>query len=143
MAEFVFKMLIKEKGVSHLFYVASSATSDEEIYGTRGNPIYPAARRELEKRKVPYGARCATQLESADLEKYDLFIGMDNRNIRNMKIILGNKSEGKIRKLLDYTESGGEVSDPWYSGRFDIAYDDIYRGCVCLLNSLLNKEGVR
>ncbi len=140
MAEFIFKKLIKERGVSDLFSASSSATSDEEIYGSLGNPIYPPAKRELERHKVPYENRHAIQLIASDFERYDLFIGMDSRNIRNMKLILGNRAEGKIKKLLDYTENGGDVSDPWYSGRFDIAYEDIHRGCVSLLETLLNKH---
>ena len=71
-----------------------------------------------------------------DYDKYDLFIGMDSANIRNMHRIFGNDAQNKIRKLMDYTERKGDVADPWYSDRFDIAYRDIYDGCAALLKEL-------
>jgi protein-tyrosine phosphatase len=61
---------------------------------------------------------------------------MDSKNIRNMHLIFGSDPDGKIKKLMDYTGRGGDVSDPWYSDRFDVAFDDIYDGCKCLLDSL-------
>lgn len=61
---------------------------------------------------------------------------MDENNIRNMMRILGADPEGKVRKLMDYTGRGGDVADPWYSDRFDIAYRDIEEGCKALLEHL-------
>ena len=75
-------------------------------------------------------------MKREDYVKYDLFIGMDSANIRNMHRILGGDADGKIRKLMDYTDRGGDVADPWYSDRFDIAYRDIYDGCTGLMNEL-------
>ena len=69
-------------------------------------------------------------------KKYDYLIGMDGNNIRNMMRILGSDPEHKVHKLLDYTKRGGDVADPWYSDRFDIAYRDIYEGCKALLEQL-------
>ena len=53
-----------------------------------------------------------------------------------MMRILGSDPEHKVHKLLDYTKRGGDVADPWYSDRFDIAYCDIYEGCKALLEQL-------
>ena len=89
MAEFIFKMLVDDRGLSNEFLIKSSATSTEEIIRGVGNPIYPPAARELERHSVPYTRRQATQLSSDDIDKYDLFVGMDSANIRNMHRILG------------------------------------------------------
>lgn len=134
MAEFIFKKLIAARGLQNEFVIASSATSTEEIsFGGIGNPVYPPAKEELKRHGIDCAGKRATQLKATDYEKYDLFIGMDSRNIRNMHQILGGDKEGKIRKLMDYTERKGDVADPWYSDRFDIAYRDIYEGCMALL----------
>lgn len=139
MAEFIFKKLVDDMGLSSEFIIKSSATSTEEIIRGVGNPIYPPAARELQRRSIPYTDRRATQLSINDLEKYDLFIGMDSANIRNMNRILGEGAGDKIFKLMDFTPRGGDVADPWYSDRFDIAYRDIYDGCSALLNKLISK----
>ncbi len=80
------------------------------------------------------------QLQKSDYDKYDLFIGMDSANIRNMLRIFGGDPAGKVHKLMDYTARGGDVADPWYSERFDVAYRDIYEGCTALLAFLLSGE---
>jgi protein-tyrosine phosphatase len=64
---------------------------------------------------------------------------MDGNNARNALRIFGDDPEGKIHKLMDYTACGGDVADPWYSNRFDIAYNDIYEGCKALLSELENE----
>lgn len=139
MAEFIFKKMLDEKGISSEFLVASSATSSEEIsWNGIGNPVYPPARAELKKHGIDCGGKRAVQLKREDYENYDLFIGMDSNNIRNMHRIFGEDRENKIRKLMDYTNQGGDVADPWYSDRFDIAYRDIFDGCKGLLKVLIN-----
>ena len=137
MAEFVLKKMLAERGMAHQWIVASSATSTEEIWNGVGNSVYPPAKAELAKHGISCEGKRAVQLCRADYEKYDLFIGMDAANIRNMHRILGGDPEGKIHKLMDYTARGGDVADPWYSDRFDIAYRDIYEGCASLLESLM------
>ena len=135
MAECVFNDILErnsEKSIS----CDSAATSTEEIWNGVGNPVYPPARAELEKHGIDPGTKRAVQLKREDYVKYDLFIGMDSANIRNMHRILGGDADGKIRKLMDYTDRGGDVADPWYSDRFDIAYRDIYDGCTGLMNEL-------
>lgn len=136
MAEFIFKALVKERGLEDEFVIKSSATSTEEIWNGIGNPIYPPAQEELRRQGIPFEKRRAVQLTRSDLDEYDFFIGMDSANIRNMHRILGEGAEKKIYKLMNFTSRGGDVADPWYSDRFDIAYSDIYDGCVGLLNKL-------
>ena len=140
MAEFILKDMVRRKGIADEFVIASCATSTEEIWGDIGNPVYPPAKAELAKHGISCDGKRAVQLKKGDYKNYDLFIGMDNMNIRNMHRILGGDSEGKIRKLMDYTERGGDVADPWYSGRFDVAYRDIYDGCAGLLDSVERGE---
>ena len=137
MAEFIFKDMVKKKGLEDAFEIASAATSTEEIWNGVGSPIYPPAREELRRHGIPFDTRRATLLRPDDLEKYDLFIGMDNANIRNMHRILGASAAEKIHRLMDFTSRPGEVSDPWYSDRFDRAYRDIHEGCEGLLKYLL------
>lgn len=139
MAEFIFKDMLKRKHLENGFFVASSATSTEEIWGDIGNPVYPPAKAELAKHGISCEGKRAVQLKKSDYDKYDFFIGMDSMNIRNMYRILGSDPDGKIRKLMEYTDRGGDVADPWYSNRFDVAYRDIYDGCEGLLESLIDK----
>ena len=140
MAEFIFKNMLAERGLENEFYVASCATSTEEIWNGIGNPVYPPARRELAEHGISCEGKRAVQLQKSDYEKYDLLIGMDNANLRNMHRMLGGDPEGKIHRLMDFTANGGEVADPWYSDRFDIAYRDISLGCRGLLRFLLGEK---
>ena len=126
------KKMVTDRGLESQFVICSSATSTEEI----GNDIHPGTRRTLDKNGVPYSRREAVQLERRDYEKYDLFIGMDSANVRNMHRIFGSDPDGKIKKLLDYTTRGGDVADPWYTGDFSATWRDVNEGCEGLLNVL-------
>lgn len=139
MAEFILRKMAEERGISESFFIASSATSTEEIWNGRGNPVYPPAREELALHGISCDGKRAVQLQRSDYDKYDLFIGMDSANIRNMHRILGGDPEGKISRLMDRTARPGDVSDPWYSDRFDIAYRDIYEGCEALIDEIVKK----
>ena len=139
MAEFIFKDMVKKAGIADSFVISSAATSTEEIWNGIGSPIYPPAREELRRHGIAFTERRATLLRPDDLDEYDLFIGMDNANIRNMHRILGMAGAEKIRRMMDFTSRPGEVSDPWYSDRFDEAYRDIYEGCRGLLQYLLKQ----
>ena len=140
MAELVFKRMVAEQGLADKFVIASSATSTEEIWGGVGNPVYPPAKAELAKHGIACDGKRAVQLSRADYDKYDLFIGMDSANIRNMHRILGGDPQNKVRKLMDYTQKGGDVADPWYTRRFDVTYADIVAGCEGLLQQIF-KQG--
>ena len=141
-AEFIMKKLVAESGLQDEFYISSSATSTEEIWNGKGNPVYPPAKRELAKHGISCEGKFAVQLKSSDIDKYDLFIGMDSMNIRNMKKILGRNAEDKIYKLLTFAGRGDDVSDPWYSGDFETAYNDIYEGCNGLLEKLKSEHNI-
>ncbi len=140
MAEFILKDLAKKRGVDGMITVSSCATSSEEIFGGVGNPVYPPAKAELKKHGIDCTGKRAVKLQKSDYDKYDLIIGMDSANIKNMKLIFGSDPDGKIKKLLEYTENGRDVADPWYSERFDIAYNDIYSGCSALLDTIFKDK---
>ena len=131
MAEFVMKDMVKKAGRAGEFVIASAATSREEI----GNPVYPPARRKLAEHGIGCAGHAARQLTREDYAKWDLLIGMDRANIRNMERICGGDPEGKIRLLMDYAGSG-EVADPWYTGDFQATWDDVNAGCSALLAQL-------
>lgn len=139
MAEFIFKKMLSEKGISGNFVVVSSATSTEEIWGDRGNPVYPPAKKELLKHGITCDGKRAVQLKKSDYDKYDYFIAMDSMNVRNIMRIFGSDKEGKVSKLLDHTSEKGDVADPWYTGNFDVTYSDIEKGCRALLKELTDK----
>ena len=128
MAEFIFKNMITERGLDSKYEVYSSATSNEEIWGGVGNPVYPPARAELKKHGIDCGGKRAVQLKKTDYDVYDLFICMDSRNVVNAIRILEGDPMGKVKKLMDYTSRGGDVADPWYTDRFDITYRDVFDG---------------
>ncbi len=135
MAEFVMKDLVERAGLAGTFSIASAATSSEEA----GNPVYPPARRKLAEHGIQCAGKTSRQLRAEDYGKYDLLIGMDGRNLRNMERICGGDPEGKIHLLMDYTDRPGEVADPWYTGDFERAWQDILEGCERLLAHLQDK----
>ena len=143
MAEFIFKKITEDAGVSDQFMIASAAVSTEEIYRGVGNPVYPGAREELARHGISCAGKRAVLLMREDYDRYDLLIGMDASNIRAMHRILGGDPQGKIRKLMEYTERGGDVADPWYSDRFDIAWRDISDGCRGLFEAVRQETYTR
>ena len=132
MAEFVMKDLVKKAGLEARFCIASAATSAEEI----GNSVYPPARRKLAEHNISCAGKTARQLTKSDYQQYDLLIGMDRANIRNMNRICGGDPEGKIHQLLEYAGRADEVADPWYTGDFEATWQDVLAGCSGLLEHL-------
>ena len=132
MAEFVMKDLVEKAGLADEFTIASAATSTEEI----GNPVYPPVRQLLARHGISCAGKTARQLQRGDYAAWDLFIGMDTANLRNMTRLFGGDPEGKVHALLDYTHRPGEVADPWYTGDFESTWRDVVEGCTGLLQSL-------
>ena len=127
------KDLVKKAGLEERFLIASAATSTEEI----GNSVYPPARRKLAEHHISCEGKTARQLTRSDYDRYDLLIGMDSWNIRNMRTICGGDPEGKIQMLMDYTRRPGDVADPWYTGDFEATWRDVLEGCQGLLESII------
>jgi len=137
MAEFILRDMVKKRGISDRFLIASCATSDEEIFNGIGNPVYPPAKKELARHGISCEGKRAVQLKKSDYENYDYLICMDENNYRNMLRMLGGDPEGKISKLMNHTSRPGNVADPWYTGDFETTYTDIVEGCEALLKELI------
>ena len=134
MAEFIFKRMLEKAELG--YYVASSATSDEEIgYDGVGNPVYPPAKRVLEEHGIDCSQKRAVRLRKDDYNDYDYFVGMDTANIRNMSLLFDGDPENKVIKLNEQ-----DVADPWYTGDFEKAFREIREGCMELLKRLIVEE---
>ena len=131
MAEFVMKDLVRKAGLEAAFHIESAATSTEEI----GNPVYPPARRKLAEHGISCQGKTARQMRDSDYDRFDLLVGMDTWNIRNMQRICGGDPEGKIVRLMDFTRRPGDVADPWYTDDFETTWRDVLEGCEGLLDS--------
>ena len=140
MAEFIMKKLVKDAGLTDRFEIASAATSSEEIWNGVGNPVYPPARKIMEKHGLNCDGKQAVQMTKADYDHYDYLIGMDKANIRNMSWICGGDPDGKFSMMMDYTARPGAVADPWYTGDFTSTWEDLWEGCHGLLDFLTREE---
>ena len=139
MAEFVMKDMIEKEHLGDRFYVASAATSTEEI----GNPVHRGTREKLKEYGISTAGKQAVQLSRKDYNQYNYLIGMEQRNVTNMLRILGGDPEGKVKRLLDFSSHPRDIADPWYTGDFDRTYDDVYEGCKALLTYILGQENER
>lgn len=129
MAEFVMKDLVKKQGLADRFYIASAATSTEEI----GNGVHSGTRKKLGEYGISTAGKKAVQLQKSDYNKYDYIIGMDSFNMQRM---LPEDTENKVYRLLDFTSNSGDIADPWYTGNFDATYNDVLNGCSALLDKI-------
>ena len=129
MAEFIFKDLAEKNGLADRFYIASAATSREEL----GNPVYPPARAMLASKGISCSGKTAVQMTARDYELYDHIIGMEEVNVRNILRSIPGDHEGKVCRLLDFSDHPRDIADPWYTGDFQTTYDDILEGCLALL----------
>ena len=133
LAEFIMKELVKSKGLQDEFYIASSATSTEEL----GNPIYPPVRRILKIRGIDCSGKRAVRVTKNDYEAYDYIVCMDKNNLRNLSRIIGEDTENKVSLLLDFTDTPHDVADPLYTGDFETTLTDIENGCNALLKYII------
>ena len=146
MAEFVLKSMVEHRGLIDNFEIASAATSAEEIWNGKGNPVYPPAQEELRKHKIgntaytDFSKKRARQISKEDYKYYDYILCADSNNIRNTIRIAGADTQGKIKLLLDFTDRpGSSIADPWYTGNFQDTYRDVCQGCEGFLAYLENE----
>lgn len=132
MAEFIFKHMVDEAGHAADFEIASAAVSTEET----GNDMYPPAKRMLVSQNIPFTRRQARQITRADYAYYDHIVCMDQSNLRWMQHIIGEDSQHKVSLLMTWAGKNRDVADPWYTGDFTIAYNDIWEGCQAMLKRL-------
>ena len=132
MAEFVMKDMAEKAGLRGKLLVSSAAATAEEI----GNPVYAPARRTLAAHGIGCEGKTARLMRRSDYQQYDLIIGMDRENLRDMRRICRGDPEGKLHLLMDYTERPGDVADPWYTRDFEATWRDVEEGCRGLLERL-------
>lgn len=134
MAECVASQMIKERGLQDKIKVASSATSFEEV----GNPIYPSAARKLKEEGIEVLAHRAVRITPKDAKEFDYIVCAEERNVRAVKQIVGDADN--VYRLLDFSTNPRDIADPWWTGNFDVTYDDIYEGCDSLLNHIVQRD---
>lgn len=128
-AEYVCKDLAKDRND---IYIESKAVSSEEI----GNSIYPKAAETLRKNGVPFLKHTARQITKEDYNIFDYIIVMEEYNLPRLYRIIGSDTDNKVYRLLDFTDTPGDIEDPWYSGRFDLVFEQIKKGCKALLENI-------
>ncbi|MBO5412430.1 MAG: low molecular weight phosphotyrosine protein phosphatase [Clostridia bacterium] len=136
MAEYLCKDFVFKSGREQEFVIASSAVSNENCWNGRGAPVYAPVKALLREKGINCDEKRACVLTASDGEKYDVFLCMDDSNVRRAKAILGAKNGEKCKKLLSYVGESGDVADPWYTDDYERAYQDIYRGLQAFLKTL-------
>lgn len=137
MAEFVFKDIVKRKGLSNKFYIDSAGTSD--CNEKRGLGIYHDTKKVLDYNKIPYTQHLSRQLKKMDYDEFDYILVMDKQNIYDVLEIVGDDKNKKVHRLLDFSDSPRDIIDPWYYGNFDLTYKDVVEGCTSFLEYLITK----
>lgn len=132
MAEFVLKDMVDRRGIADSFIIESAATTSEEL----GNPVHHGTRKRLAEEGISVEGKVAKRLRKEDYDNFDLIIGMDAENMRDMGRLFGNDPAGKVYKMLEFAGIDRDVADPWYTGNFDATYDDVHAGCIGLLSWL-------
>lgn len=132
LAQSVFAFKVRELGLEEQFCIDSFATSTEEI----GNPPHKGTVRKLQKAGIPLVPHRAKQISLSDYDRFDYIIGMDTANMRNLNRMLKGDPEGKLYKFLTFAGSDRDIADPWYTGNFDITYEDVKEGCEGFLKYL-------
>ena len=132
MAEFVLKDLVKKKNIDNNFLIESAGTSDEEL----GNPVHYGTRNKLAEVGISTAGKFARQLKKEDYEKYDYILAMETSNVKSIYRILGEDKYNKVFRLLDFSNNPRDIADPWYTGNFNVTYDDILEGCIAFLDKI-------
>ena len=132
MAEFIFKALVRARGLEDSYYAESAAVSCEEL----GNPIYPPARRCLTQHGVQFDSdKRARRVQALDYDRFDRIICMDASNLRLIKRIIPEDPEGKVCLMMSFTGRSRDVADPWYTGDFETTFQDILSACEAMLDA--------
>ncbi|MCR5669725.1 MAG: low molecular weight phosphotyrosine protein phosphatase [Butyrivibrio sp.] len=144
MAEFVMKDIVNKQELAESFHIESSATHTDEIWNGVGSPVYPPARAKLREHgigtddnELGVSEKRARLTRREDYDRFDFIIGMDSANIRDLNRLFSGDPDGKVKKMLDYTDRDGDVADPWYTGNFDATWRDVSEGCHGLFRQIL------
>ena len=118
------------------YEIASAATTEDAIISGIGHDIDVRSQRVMNEHGISFNHRQARKMVKSDYEKYDYIIGMEEENFFDMNHISAGDPERKEYKLLSFAGSMMDVDDPWYTGDFEAAYQDIYRGCEALIKKI-------
>ena len=135
MGEFVLKDLVKKAGLESKVFISSAATSREEL----GNSVYPPTKRVMNAHGVLCDGHVARQITKQDYDQFDYIIGMDKENLYNLLRLFDNDPEKKVHLLSEYGHFSGEVADPWYTGNFDLTWEQVLDGCEGFLKNVIEK----
>lgn len=130
------KDALKKRGISEKYVIDSAATYGLEA----GNPVYPAALKKLKEHDVPTFPHYSKQVRKTDYDKYDLFLGMDDKNVAYLRNLFAPDEKKKVKKFLEYAGQSRDVADPYYTGNFDDTYDDLKIGIEFLINNIENRK---
>lgn len=136
MAEFLFQDMLIKKRLDQEFYIASAATSREEI----GNGVYPPAKKKLSSLGIDCSQKTARQVTKKDYNDFDYLLVMESYNTKNLMRILEDDPQKKVYRLLDFADHPRDIADPWYSGNFDITHTDIMEGLEAFLAFALKQQ---
>lgn len=132
MAEFVLKDMVAKRGMADRFHIESAATTTDEI----GNPVHSGTRRILSREGIDCAGKTARQITAADYDAFDVIVGMDEANMRDMERRFGGDTAHKLHKMMEFAGTHRDVADPWFTGDFETTYDDVVAGCTGLLGWL-------
>lgn len=135
MSQYVLQDMVNKLEITDLFSIDSRATSTEEL----GNPPHRGTVRKMQELGIPVLPHRATQITQSDYIIFDYIIGMDTWNMRNLNSMLKGDPEGKLYKFLTFAGSDRDIADPWYTGNFDVTYNDVVEGCEGFLKALKEK----
>ncbi len=138
MAEFLFRDMVQKEGLGDHFIIASAATHHDDL----GSPPHYEVTRILRDQGIRTDGKVAVLLTRKDYRNYDYIIGMDHKNLKEIRRIVGSDPEGKVCLLLDFTDHPRDISDPWLTRNYEKAYADIKMGCECLLQYLKTSHQV-
>ena len=132
MAEYIFKYLVDKNNLNSIFEISSRATSNEEI----GNDIYPPAKSVLRGNDIPFSRHYAKRITKEEYLEADYILAMEEFNISNLKRVIGEIDPNKVFLLREWSNPKGEISDPWYDGRFNEVFHEIFEGCYDFLSHI-------
>jgi protein-tyrosine phosphatase len=138
MAEYVLRDMVRKRGISDKFIIASAATSSEEV----GNRVHRGTENKLKEIGIDASLKRAVQFRKEDHEYYDYIIGMEQSNVSSMERFFKKDINNKIMRLLDLAPHPRDIADPWYTGKFDKTYEDVCEGCMFLLDYICKKKGI-
>lgn len=135
-AEAVMLREVKERGVAGRWEIDSAGTGNYHI----GDLADPRMREHASRRGLKLLHR-ARQVSVSDFNDFDLIIGMDSSNLRNLRAISPTvETDRKIVAMSEFFPDApyDYVPDPYYEGAegFELVLDLLQTGCRNLVSRL-------